>query len=449
MRAAIYVRISRDYAGEQLGVQRQQEDCEALAGQLGWQIVDVYIDNDVSATGKKPRPAYQRLLADLRAGTVDAIVAWHADRLYRRAMDLGELVEVCKATNAQVATVNAGSVDLTTPTGRLVAGLLAQVATYEVEHKTERWARSWQQGRELGAPVTNSNRLFGYERDGATVVPTEASVAREMIDRLLAGESQGSVLRWLDDAGIRTTRGKVWRASGLKVYLLNPRIAGWSTHKGEIVAEGNWPAIVDRDRWEQARAFLSSRTRAYVPRKNLLPGLLFCGKCKMRMISGGSTRQAAYRCPSRPNMPGCGGVSVSVRYVEDMVESFAQERLENPVVRRRLTRLRSQPNRGRNKELADLDTRILELEQQLEEPGTPVPTLVRAINRAKARQEELLEDMNTLPRVPLPVQGGPWPEDLGRRRELVELVVSRIEIKPLTKPTRNVFDPDRVVITER
>lgn len=447
MRAGIYVRISRDYAGEQLGVQRQQEDCLALAKQLEWEVADVYIDNDVSATGKKPRPSYQRLLADLRAGDIGAIIAWHPDRLYRRTTDLGELVEACKVTNAQVATVNAGNVDLTTPTGRLVAGLLAQVATYEVEHKTERWSRSWQQGRERGAPVTNSNRLFGYDRDGETVIEAEAAIAREMVERLLAGESQGNVLRWLAAEGIETTRGKVWRASGLKIYLLNPRIAGWSTHKGEIVAEGSWPAIVERERWEEARALLSSRTRAYVPRKNLLPGLIFCGKCGMRMISGGGNGKPTYRCPSRPNMSGCGGVSVSVGPVEEIVEAFAQTRLGDPAVRRRFTDLRAHPSGAQN-ELANLDTRILELEQQLDEPGTPVATIVRAINRAKARQDELLDEVQSSARTPLPVQGGPWPADLGRRRELVELVVSKVEIGP-AGAVRNVFDSGRVTITPR
>lgn len=448
MKAGVYVRISRDYAGEQLGVQRQQEDCTALAKQLGWEIVEVYVDNDVSATGKKPRPSYIRLLEDLRAGRIGAIIAWHADRLYRRATDLGELVEVCKETNAQVATVNAGSVDLTTPTGRLVAGLLAQVATYEVEHKTERWSRSWQQGRERGAPVTNSNRLFGYARDGMTVIEDEAAIARQLVDRLLAGETQGSVLRWLDGAGIRTTQGGVWRAAGLKIYLLNPRIAGWSTHKGEIVAEGQWPAIVDRERWEELRALLSSRTRAYVPRKYLLPGLMFCGKCGTRMVSGGGHNGPIYRCPSRPSMGGCGGIAIAIHHTDQVVEAFAQARLSDPAVRRRIAELRSHPD-GSQVELANLDARIVELEQQLEEPGTPVATIVRAINRAKARQEELLEQFNQLPRVTLPTDGGsPWPDDLAPRRELVELAVERVVIGPASG-ARSVFDPGRVTITPR
>ena len=117
MRAGIYVRISRDVGGEGLGVARQEEDCEALAERLGWEAVETYIDNDISATSGKTRPAYTKLLADLDSGHIEAIVAWHPDRLYRRAVDLGGLVDACKRNDARVATVNAGEVDLTSPTG--------------------------------------------------------------------------------------------------------------------------------------------------------------------------------------------------------------------------------------------------------------------------------------------------------------------------------------------
>ena len=54
VRAPVYVRIS-DRAGAGLGVARQEEDCRALCGRLGWQVARVYPDNDVSAySGRRP-----------------------------------------------------------------------------------------------------------------------------------------------------------------------------------------------------------------------------------------------------------------------------------------------------------------------------------------------------------------------------------------------------------
>ena len=74
-RAAIYTRISQDREGAGLGVERQEADCRALADRLGWKIVAVHPDNDLSAYSGKPRPGYLALLADLRAGTADAVSA--------------------------------------------------------------------------------------------------------------------------------------------------------------------------------------------------------------------------------------------------------------------------------------------------------------------------------------------------------------------------------------
>jgi site-specific DNA recombinase len=49
VRAGIYARISSDREGDGLGVSRQLEDCERLAERKGWQVVEQYVDDDVSA----------------------------------------------------------------------------------------------------------------------------------------------------------------------------------------------------------------------------------------------------------------------------------------------------------------------------------------------------------------------------------------------------------------
>jgi site-specific DNA recombinase len=446
MRAGLYVRISRDIAGQGLGVARQEEDCRATAKAVGWEVAEVYVDNDVSATSGKVRPAYQRMLEDLKAGVIGAIVAWHPDRLYRKVTDLAELVEVCKATNAQIETVNASHIDLSTPTGRMIAGILANVQMFEVEHKSERWARSWRQGREQGAPVTNSNRLFGYARDGETIVENEAAELRAIATRLLTGGSLAETIRDLDRREVRTTLGNVWTQQGLKNCLLNPRLAGLSTHRGEILGEGTWPPVLEREEWESLRSLLNSRHRAYVPRKYVLNGLLFCGRCGYRMVSGGDKGHRMYRCPKRPNMPGCGGITGRAEAIEEIVEDFAKIRLQDPDVRARISQMTAEPT-GAQGELVNLDFRIRELEQQLDEPGVPVQTILRAIDRAKERQDVLMGKIAAVPRVPLPAQGGPWPDDLRRRRALVDMVVERVELNP--SRGGNVFRPERVIIVPR
>ena len=75
--AAIYVRISRDKVGAGLGVERQETDCRELAARLGWAVVEVFADNDLSAYSGKARPRYRTMLEAIRAGHVGAVLRRH------------------------------------------------------------------------------------------------------------------------------------------------------------------------------------------------------------------------------------------------------------------------------------------------------------------------------------------------------------------------------------
>ena len=109
-RAGIYVRISQDREGERWGVQRQEEDCRKLAARLGWQVVEVYDDNDMSAYNqRKPRPAYQRMWAEVESGRIDAILAVHTDRLYRRMRDLVDIIDLVESRDVVIKTTDLGT----------------------------------------------------------------------------------------------------------------------------------------------------------------------------------------------------------------------------------------------------------------------------------------------------------------------------------------------------
>lgn len=445
-RAALYLRISMDRTGEHLGVDRQREDCEEQAKALGWDVVETYVDNDKSAY--KERPDYKRMLVDVDAGQIDAIIAWHPDRLYRVVKDLGELVDVCKRNNTQIATVKAGTIDLTTPTGRLVAGLLAQVATYEGEAKADRWRRSWRQGREAGKWAKTGARLFGYTRDG-DVIDAEAKIVRDMADRVIEGQPFLTITRWLHAEGIKTTQNGIWTVAGMKRHLENPVIAGWATLNGEIVAEGDWEPLLDRETWDTVRALTTANSRPYVPRKALLVGALFCGNCGYRMITSSQKRTRTYRCPNRPSMPGCGKVSGNAGPIEEIVEEAAKSALSNPKVRQRIAELRSSSGVN-HQELSALQLRKAELEASLDDTDVPVQAILRAIERTKERIDELLDNLAARNMEPLPA-GGEWPDDVRRRRALVDLVVQRVELVKAdrSRGSRLGFDNERVKITPR
>lgn len=124
-RAAIYARVARDSDGNTLAADSQVTVCREHAEHLGWTVSGEYIDNGTSANS--PRPELARLLADVRAGTVDGLVVLHLDRLARRLNHLAPVLDAVEsvAHPVPVAVVQRREViDLNTDEGRLLAGLV-------------------------------------------------------------------------------------------------------------------------------------------------------------------------------------------------------------------------------------------------------------------------------------------------------------------------------------
>ncbi|MBV9822293.1 MAG: recombinase family protein, partial [Actinobacteria bacterium] len=195
-RAAIYCRISQDREGAGLGVDRQREDCEKLAASMGWRVVAVHTDNDVSAFSGKARPGYRALLADLEAGRADAVLVWHTDRLHRSPRELEDFISLCERRKITTQTVMAGSLDLNTSSGRMVARMLGAAARQEVEHKSDRIKAAQLQKAAAGGWIGGPPPLgWDVQPDGsATLEPAAASRIHEATTAVLAGASLGSIV---------------------------------------------------------------------------------------------------------------------------------------------------------------------------------------------------------------------------------------------------------------
>src|SRR3954462_5072758 len=102
MRTFVYLRQSLDRTGSGAAVDRQREDCLKLCADRGWEVVRTFVDNDVSASSRKPRPRYTEMLAAVQAREAEVIVAWHVDRLTRRITELEDLIELSQSTGLRI-----------------------------------------------------------------------------------------------------------------------------------------------------------------------------------------------------------------------------------------------------------------------------------------------------------------------------------------------------------
>lgn len=317
MRAVIYLRISLDRHGDGLAVERQEEDCVKLIQARGWDLVETYVDNSISASDStKVRPAYNRMIQDWQAGRFDVLVCWDLDRLTRQPRQLEDWIDQAEKRGLRIVTAN-GEADLGTDAGRMFARIKAAVARSEVDRKSARQKRAAQQRAEQGKPW-GPRRPFGFKEGMAELDPTEAAVVRWMYDEILAGVGQRELVRRLDARGIRTALGNKWSQPTLRQFLLNPRNAGLRAYKDEIIGPGAWPEIVSEATWRSTVARLQGRggpaySRA---RKYLLVGIARCGVCGTPVntqYSPTGTRQ--YGCPQGHVTRGADNVDALVEKV--------------------------------------------------------------------------------------------------------------------------------------
>jgi len=318
--AAIYLRISRDQTGEGLAVERQQEDCERLARERGWTVVETYTDSSISAYVKtRKRPAYDRLVADFQAGRFSALVCWDLDRLTRQPRQLEDWIDAAEERGLRLVTAN-GEADLSTDGGRLYARIKAAVARGEMERKGARQTRAHIQRAALGRPPRGV-RATGYTLNGE-VIPEEAAAVAAMFQAFAAGASLKAIATALNGAepprgpgltlvqdvprmvpALPSRTGRPWGFSSVQGILRNPRYAGWSMLHREIVrtvtgepVQAGWEPLVSDVLWLQVQAKLDDPNRKTnrigTARKHLGAGLYLCGICDGKVRTHG----ARYRC---------------------------------------------------------------------------------------------------------------------------------------------------------
>lgn len=349
-RVVIYARISDDREGRRYGVDRQVKDCRRLAERNGDEVVAVFIDDDRSAYGGKPRPEYLKMLQYLRDGNAEGILALIPTRLYRRLEDGLEFFKLINAHDLEVETVKSGRFNLSTADGRRDALRAAIDAQHESELIGERVrdakADNVARGEYRGGP-----RPFGYESDGVTprsllcltagCPGEEFDVDRKCLDcgagavnkpdteiweiergllGVANGESLRSLFRAANGAGLRTaerrykqadgSRGEPesrdWDDSSYRRMLQRPRNAGLLEVAGEVVGRAQWAPAAPEELWRAAVAVLEDPSRRMSFSNNrvwLVPGLAKCYCGSVVKVSSVGAGMSTRKDPDNPDGP--------------------------------------------------------------------------------------------------------------------------------------------------
>lgn len=342
-KTAVYLRQSLDRNNDENAISRQREGCLKLCKERGWDDTTEYPDNAKSASTGKARPAYQRLLRDIRAGKIRAVVVWDLDRLHRRPIELEEFIDLADEHRLALATVT-GDVDLGTHNGRLYARIKGAVARAEVDQKSARQKAANEQIAGTGRAWWTV-RPFGYDADPHPVTgkwttgskerpvqirlhPTEAPLLAEAYERVHQGSALETIAKEWNARGLSGPKGGKWTGANLGPLLTRARNAGLREYRGKVVGPGDWPAIVTEDLWRAVTHILSDparRTRLSWGRKHLMTNIAACSECGDGLGSGRvGSGQINYLCKS------CFKVSRNAARLDALVVEAVVQRLSQP-----------------------------------------------------------------------------------------------------------------------
>ncbi len=207
MKLVSYIRVSTQEQGESaLGLEAQTAAIEAYANTHGHTIVESF--SDVASGAKRERDGLQTAMDLCKRGQAEGLIVAKVDRLTRSLLQFAEVVEAARRQGWQIVCLDIG-MDMTTPSGKAMAGMLAVFAEFE---------RSMTSARTKAAVERRRVRL------GGTLPGTRPAVQESVRERLKAMRGKGMTLKAIADSlqaeRVPTAQGGLWHASTVR-HVLN------------------------------------------------------------------------------------------------------------------------------------------------------------------------------------------------------------------------------------
>jgi putative DNA-invertase from lambdoid prophage Rac len=190
-RAGLYARVSTN---DQQTLAMQSRAMRDYAARRGWTVVMQIREVN---SGAAKREARERLLEAARRREIDAVLVWRLDRWGRSVTDLLTTLQELEHLGVGFVSLTE-ALDLTTPAGRAMAGLLAVFAQFEKEILRERTraglAHARESGKQLGRPATAAvhvAEIRKLHRAGVSKsdIARRVQIGRTSVRRILGAKS--------------------------------------------------------------------------------------------------------------------------------------------------------------------------------------------------------------------------------------------------------------------
>jgi site-specific DNA recombinase len=365
-RAAIYARVSTERQEKEKTIESQIEELRKFCEKNGFLIVKEYVDDGWSGE-TLARPALDQLRDDASKKLFDAVCIHSPDRLARKFIYQGLVIEELKKKGVEVFFLNRPISD--TPEDQLLLGVQGLIAEYEKAKILERTRRGrLHKAKEKG--IVGSVPPYGYnyvkktrEREGYYEInEDEANVVRLIFDLYLKLQSLHQVKKALYRMGIKTRKGSlVWADSTIHRILTNEAYTGtgyYNRRQSVEVDDGRkykrtpktgrrlrdksewipikFPPIINEQKFRLVQQLLEKRFKPYGKSKHpyLLSGLVKCASCGYSFAGDTYGRGRYYRCNNRhrryPLPKTCNAKYIKAELLENAVWNAIANAILNP-----------------------------------------------------------------------------------------------------------------------
>lgn len=300
----------------------QKRTLTNYANREGMLVVDVYEDAGKSGKSIEGRPAFQKLLIDIKSGLeVDYILVYKLSRFGRNAADILTSLELIQSFGVNLICADDG-IDSSQTSGRLLISVLSAVAEIERENIIEQTMNGRREKAKQGgwnggfAPYGYAlERVEGTDKKQLVIADNEAEAIRIIFDKFVNTDmGLNGIARYLNLQGIpkvmrQNGKLELWSGSFIKHILDNPVYCGkisYGRRKTEkvkgtketkivhsddyILVDGQHEAIVSPELWEMAKAKrtltgVKNQSAIGRDRVHLLSGILRCPECGMAMYT--------------------------------------------------------------------------------------------------------------------------------------------------------------------
>ena len=187
LRVGLYARVStHDQQTLPMQLSTMRDDAKRRKWAVAVEIQDV-------GSGATTRPERQKLIEAARRREIDLVLVWRLDRWGRSLVDLVTTLQELTALEVGFVSLSE-ALDMTTPSGRALAGMLAVFAEFERDILRDRVKAGIDQARKEGKP-------HGRPQTAAKLIPEMKRLRKDGLSkRAIAKElgiSRTSVIRLL------------------------------------------------------------------------------------------------------------------------------------------------------------------------------------------------------------------------------------------------------------